>query len=181
MSATVDLVIEAEDWQAALPELAEAADAAARAAIADAGIDPDRHSLCVLACDDRRIAALNAQFRDRERPTNVLSWPAFPLAPERPGDPPKHPPEPRGPDPLHLGDVAIALQTAAREAESRGVSLKSHVIHLILHGCLHLLGHDHETEEDAERMEGIETRLLAGLGIDDPYILVETDAGGSAS
>lgn len=177
----VDLVVEAPDWIAALPDLGPAADLAATAALQGAGLDPPRYTLCVLACDDARIARLNADFRGREAPTNVLSWPAFELAPQAPGAPPGQPPAPSLGAPVHLGDVAVALQTARAEAESRGVSLKSHAIHLILHGCLHLLGYDHQTEEDAARMEGLETRLLCGLGIEDPHTIMEEDAGPAAS
>ena len=174
----LDLVVEAPGWQAALPELGGTAEAAARAALEGAGLAPEAHAIVLLACDDARIAQLNADFRGREAPTNVLSWPAFDLSPAAPGAPPQAPPS-GGPGPrLPLGDVAISLETAAREAEERGISLKSHAAHLILHGCLHLLGYDHETEEDAARMEGIETRVLAGLGISNPYLFVEPDAAG---
>lgn len=177
----VDLVVEDPAWDTALPDLAEVAERAARAALAEAGLDPARWTLSLLACDDARIAGLNARFRGREGPTNVLSWPAFPLAPPRPGSPPPRPPEPPPGAAGHLGDVAIALGTAAREAESADRALKSHVIHLILHGMLHCLGHDHETEADAALMEGIETRLLSGMDIADPYRFIEADAEGSAS
>jgi probable rRNA maturation factor len=171
----VDLVVVEPAWSEALPEIEALANTAARLALEGAGLDPARWSLCLLACDDTRIAALNNDFRGRAAPTNVLSWPAFELAPRHPGALPAPPPHagsgPRQP----LGDVAIALQTMRREAEDRAIPLKNHAIHLILHGSLHLLGFDHVTEEDAEMMERIETRALARIGVTDPYL--RSDAG----
>ena len=164
----VDLVIEDEAWTTALPDLAEVAEAAARMAI---GVLPEAlrdAEICVLACDDGRIAKLNAEFRGKPQPTNVLSWPAQELASATPGGAPDLPQAPES-GPLMLGDVAIALQTTAREAENASRPLKSHVLHLILHGALHLLGYDHETPEDAEVMEGIERRAMMSAGYPDPY------------
>jgi len=153
-----ETLIESPDWERALPELPALAEAAARAAIAACGRDPTAWSLCLLACDDARIAALNRGFRGRDRATNVLSWPAFPALP---------PDEPEAP--RHLGDIAIALGTVRAEAAARSIPLKDHASHLILHGCLHLLGHDHETGAQAAEMEGIESRVLTGLGLRDPW------------
>jgi probable rRNA maturation factor len=168
----VDLVIEEQAWLEALPELEAHAEIAARLSMEAAGLDPSDFSICVLACDDARIAELNGAFRGKATPTNVLSWPAFELAPAAPGAMPLAPPEAPGGDHRQpLGDVAIALQTTGCEAEAAATPLKDHVIHLILHGCLHLLGFDHETEADAATMEGIETRALARIGIADPYLL----------
>lgn len=169
----VDLVVEAEAWERALPDLAEVAETAAGLALRSAGLDPDGHAVALLACDDARIAVLNAEFRGKPAPTNVLSWPAFPLAPPRPGARPPAPPGGRaGRQPgtrLALGDVAISLETVVKEAEEGGLPLKNHALHLILHGCLHLLGYDHETTADAELMEDLERRALAQAGIPDPY------------
>jgi probable rRNA maturation factor len=171
----VDLVIEEPAWTEALPDIEALANTAARLALEEAGLDPARWTLCLLACDDTRIAALNRDFRGKTAPTNVLSWPAFALAREHPGAVPKRPPlavaGPRQP----LGDVAIALQTTRREAEDSAIPLKDHAAHLILHGSLHLLGFDHETDADAATMERTETRALARMGVDDPYM--RNDAG----
>jgi len=166
----VDLVIEDDAWTEALPDLGAIAETAARLALEAGGLDPARWRLCVLACSDDRIAALNRAFRGVAAPTNVLSWPAFELAPAAPGSPPPAPPDPPAGRRGALGDVAIALQTTRREAEAATVPLKDHAIHLILHGCLHLIGFDHETDDDAATMEGIEIRALARVGMADPYL-----------
>jgi probable rRNA maturation factor len=175
----IELIIEDPEWSEALPDLAVLADTAARLALEAAGLDPDHWSLCVLACGDARIAELNREFRSKPVPTNVLSWPAFDLAPAHPGGHPATPaqamPGPGQPPRQSLGDVAIALQITRHQANDNATPLKDHVIHLILHGCLHLLGFDHETEEDAQTMEGIETRALARIGVDNPYL--RGDAG----
>ncbi|MEM7190629.1 MAG: rRNA maturation RNase YbeY [Pseudomonadota bacterium] len=141
---------------------------AAGMALDAAGIS-DPCEIAVLACDDARIAALNEDFRGKFQPTNVLSWPAHDLAPLIPGETPSHPPAPFDQDSIALGDVAIALQTCESEAKSAGIPLKNHVMHLILHGCLHLLGYDHETEADAVLMEGLESRAMIEAGFPDPY------------
>ncbi|HSF96114.1 MAG TPA: rRNA maturation RNase YbeY [Thermohalobaculum sp.] len=171
----IDLAVEEEGWLDDLPDLEAHAEAAARLALEAAGLDSKGWEISLLACSDSRIAELNRAFRGKPAPTNVLSWPAFDLAPDRPGAPP--PPPRRSPDipSQSLGDVAIALQTTRAEARERAIPLKDHAIHLILHGCLHLLGFDHETEADAELMEGIETRALARIGVADPYL--RSDAG----
>ena len=175
----VDLAVDDPCWLAELPELERIAGMAARLAFEAAGLEPGGRSVSILACDDARIARLNRDFRGMDKPTNVLSWPAFPLAPLRPGGLPPAPPEPVAGggerEPQSLGDVAIALQTARREAEALGIPLKDHVVHLILHGSLHLLGFDHEREEDAETMEGLESRALARVGIPDPYLRGDAD------
>ncbi|MEM1276781.1 MAG: rRNA maturation RNase YbeY [Pseudomonadota bacterium] len=163
----VDLTIEDDGWNA-LP-LTEISETAARAALAAQNLDPADFEISLLACSDDRIARLNASFRGKPSPTNVLSWPSEALTPDQPGatpPPPSHA-APTGQTPL--GDVAIALQTCEREAREHSIDLKNHVTHLILHGCLHLLGFDHETDEDAALMEGIEIQALAELGIETPY------------
>ena len=160
----VELALEEPGWTEALPDLEALASAAVRLALEAAGLDPADWSVAVLACSDTRIAGLNAAFRERAQPTNVLSWPAF------------APPLPPAPAPrTHLGDIAIALGTVSREAHSAGIPLKDHATHLILHGCLHLIGYDHDTDSAADMMEGLERRALARIGIPDPY-----ERGGAA-
>ena len=166
MEPLVDIIIEDERWQDLLPALAETA---AQAVLTDQGLDPAAFEVSLLGCDDARIAVLNAEFRGKPAPTNVLSWPAQDLAPEAEGARPDLP-EPFLPDEREsLGDIAIAWETCAREAEEQGKSLHDHVLHLIVHGVLHLLGYDHIREGDAALMEGTEVRVLDRMGISDPY------------
>lgn len=166
----VDLVVEEPAWLDALPEMEAIAEDAARLALSVVDLAPEDFSVALLACDDERIAGLNSDFRDKPTPTNVLSWPTAELGAAAPGEMPKTPKSGPFPGPTPLGDVAIALQTCEHEAKSAAKPLKNHVTHLILHGCLHLLGYDHETPRDAALMEGIERRALARIGIDDPYV-----------
>lgn len=164
-------------------DLAPLIDRATAAALSHLGHDPALFDVSVLACDDMRIRALNAQFRGKDRPTNVLSWPAWDLSPEAPGALPE-PPEPgTRDDPEALGDMALAFDTCQREAVEQGKSLDDHVTHLIVHSLLHLLGYDHEDDADALRMEETEAAILATLGIRDPYATLdgppdERDGGG---
>ena len=165
----VDVVVEEPSWTQALPDLPHLADTSATAALSVSGLDPEHYTLCLLACGDNRIAELNTEFRGKAQPTNVLSWPAFDLAASKSGYRPITPPAPVPGQRLMLGDVALALQTAQREATAASIPLKFHATHLILHAVLHLLGYDHETREDAELMEGLERQAMEGLGLPDPY------------
>lgn len=112
--------------------------------------------LSLLFTGDDAIRAINSEWRGKDRPTNVLSFPAFPL---RPGGMP-------GP---MLGDIVIARETVAREAVDLGKSFDDHLTHLLVHGFLHLFGYDHMEIAEAEKMESLETRILAALGLSDPY------------
>lgn len=165
--ALVDCVTEDERWgDIALPALAERA---VRVTLAQRGLAPECFEIALLACDDARIATLNAEFRGRDVPTNVLSWPAQAFAPRPDGAPPPSPAPGTLDDPAGLGDLALAFDTCAREAREYGRSLEDHVTHLVVHGVLHLLGHDHMRDGDAALMETIEVRLLALLGVANPY------------
>lgn len=106
--------------------------------------------------DDEDIRTVNREWRGQDKPTNVLSFPAFPL---QPGGQP-------GP---MLGDVVLAEETLRREALDLGIAFDDHLTHLLVHGFLHLFGYDHMTDEEAAVMEGLETRILAELGLADPY------------
>ena len=144
------------EW-AALAERAHAATAQVEPAIAN-----PRLSASLLFTSDEEVHALNLDWRGKDKPTNVLSFPMIErddlLALSSDG-----PPE-------LLGDLALAFGTCAREAEEKGVSLADHAAHLIVHGLLHLAGHDHvDSDEQAEAMEALEIAALAKLGLADPY------------
>ena len=156
-----DTIVEHDPWDAA--GLSELAEAAARAALIHLGLDPGAHEIAVLGCDDARIAALNAEFRGKPDPTNVLSWPAEDLAPEPAGT------RPPPPAPGELGDIAIAFETCAKEAGAGGLPLADHVTHLVVHAVLHLLGYDHVRDADATLMERLEADILCKMGLADPY------------
>ncbi|WP_104020307.1 rRNA maturation RNase YbeY [Roseovarius nitratireducens] len=160
----VEMIVEDARWnEAGLEALASRA---AQATLAHLGLDPELWEISLLACDDSRIMALNADFRDKPAATNVLSWPAEDRAPEAPGARPA-PPEPDV-EPF-LGDVAIAWETCAREAAEAGRPLADHVTHLVVHAVLHLLGYDHIRDPDATLMETTEITILGKLGVPDPY------------
>ncbi|MRU16681.1 rRNA maturation RNase YbeY [Roseovarius sp. A21] len=161
---TTEVIIEDDRWHACGFEAL--ARRALDAVLDHLGLDPEEWEIAVLACDDARIASLNADFREKPTPTNVLSWPSEERGVESPGDTPALP-EP-GPDP-ELGDIAIAYDTCAREAAEQGKPLADHVAHLMVHGGLHLLGYDHIRDEDATLMEATEVAILGKLGLPDPY------------
>ncbi len=157
----MDLEIDIEDWPAGEWEaLAE------RVAQAVADIAPElanpRLSVSLLLTSDAEVHTLNREWRERDKPTNVLSFPMLArdelleLAPDGP--------------PVLLGDLALAHATCAREAAEKGISLEDHAAHLMVHGFLHLAGHDHvDSDVQAEAMEAIEIAALAKMGIPDPY------------
>mgnify|MGYP005752877513 CR=1 FL=1 len=163
----VETVIEDARWEAF--GLAALAERGARAALAELGLPVEGFAISLMGCDDARIAALNADFRGKPQPTNVLSWPSEERGAEFVGEMPD-PPEPgSAEDPESLGDIAIAWETCAAEAGAQGKPMQDHVTHLIVHGVLHLLGYDHVEDEDATLMEALEVRILASLGVSDPY------------
>ncbi|MFB2531952.1 rRNA maturation RNase YbeY [Paracoccus sp. p3-h83] len=163
----VDPVIEDARWSdAGLEALAEAA---ARATLADQGLDAAGFEISLLACDDARIAALNADFRGKPQPTNVLSWPSEERGAAADGARPDAPDPGDDDEPESLGDIAIAYDTCAAEAQAAGKPVADHTTHLIVHATLHLLGYDHIRDADATLMEATETRILAQMGLADPY------------
>ncbi|AXX99672.1 rRNA maturation RNase YbeY [Profundibacter amoris] len=166
----VGVNIEDERWHTlGIEALAQRACAAT---LQHLGIDPQYFEISLLACDDTRIADLNAEFRGKPAPTNVLSWPAQDRA--RPGEHPLPPePDPSG-MPEELGDIAISYDTCAREAAESGKDINDHVTHLLVHGVLHLLGYDHISDQDAAIMERLEGEVLGKLGISDPYRVQDT-------
>ena len=165
----ISFVIEDDRWPEA--GLEAVANRAAAETLRHLSLDPDECEITLLACDDARIAELNADFRGKPQATNVLSWPEEELAAEEPGGRPE-PPEPDMTGMYSLGDIAIAYDTCKREADEAGKVFSDHVTHLIVHGLLHLLGYDHVRDDDATLMEGIEITILGKLGLDDPYSAV---------
>ena len=144
-----DIEVEDEAWTAALPDAPALVLEAADATLASEGAVGE--GVTLLLTDDQTIKDLNRRFRQQDRPTNVLSFPA-PQNPER-----------------FLGDIALAYGVCAREAAEQGKPLAHHLQHLVAHGVLHLLGYDHASDAQADEMEGLERAVLAGLGIPDPY------------
>jgi probable rRNA maturation factor len=145
----IDVEIEVADWTAALPDAEALVVTAAQAALAQDGADGE--GVVLLLTDDATVRDLNARFRGKDAATNVLSFPAPPNL-ER-----------------HLGDVALAYGTCAREAVEQDKPLAHHLQHLVAHGVLHLLGYDHISDDEAEAMEGLERVVLSGIGVPDPY------------
>lgn len=159
----VAVTVEAGDWTTALSDplaLASRAVTATRR-VTVAGTWLEAAEVAVLFTDDQAIRDLNARWRGHDRPTNVLSFANHDLIP---GSWPR-----RSPGPALLGDIVLAYQTSASEALNEGRPLADHVSHLVIHGTLHLLGYDHQDDADALVMEDLERRILAGLGIGDPY------------
>ena len=152
----IELAVEAGGWAGEAALLALAGQAA-EAVLAETGLAAEPETeLSLLFTDDAHITALNRDWRGKDKPTNVLSFPAFPIAP---GDalPPM------------LGDIVLAFETVAKEAALEEKPFDHHLVHLIVHGLLHLLGHDHEDDAQAEEMEALERAALARLAIPDPY------------
>jgi probable rRNA maturation factor len=147
--------VEDEAWRA-LPGLDGVAAKAVTAALQSSGATKANVEVAVLFTDDASMAGLNAEWRGKEKPTNVLSFPA-------PGMP-----VPDG-EAQPLGDIALGFGTVAREAAEQGKTLHDHALHLIVHGMLHLLGHDHDDDAEAFRMEELEIGILKGLGVSNPY------------
>jgi probable rRNA maturation factor len=147
----ISVMIDRKAWRRP-PGVDRLARQAARAALAVAGADPSHYDLSITFADDATLARLNRKWRAKKKPTNVLSFPAC----RRPGE-------------RFLGDVILAAGVIKREAEEQGKSLSSHASHLIVHGVLHLLGHDHHEVAAARKMERMEARAMLSLGIENPY------------
>jgi probable rRNA maturation factor len=151
VTATIEVYCENPAWHDAAPDLEPRLKQAALTTLVGASdAAADRSSLTILLTDDEQLRALNRAHRGKDKPTNVLSFPSA-----------------AGGD--YLGDIAIALATAKREAVASNKPLVDHVLHLAVHGVLHLLGHDHETPAEAETMEAREVEILSQIGVPDPY------------
>ncbi|MEI8395883.1 MAG: rRNA maturation RNase YbeY [Rhodospirillaceae bacterium] len=155
--SVIEIIInrETESWPDGIETTLETA---ARAALATCPSDHDLELGLTLA-DDAAVHELNLEHRAKDAPTNVLSFPLTDgsLKPDAPGAP------------ILLGDVIMAQETIEREAVEQGKSFTAHAVHLTVHGVLHLLGHDHETDAEASAMETLETEVLGRLGLANPY------------
>jgi probable rRNA maturation factor len=147
----IDVIVESAQWDA-LPKAEQTVRDAIAQALAALDGRPDAE-LAVLLTDDAAIQRLNATWRGLDKPTNVLSFPAA-----------------ETPESQHLGDIAIAFETTAREANDEDKPLAHHLAHLAVHGFLHLVGYDHESDAEAETMEQLERDILARLNVPDPYL-----------
>jgi len=150
----IDVVHEAGDWSP-LDAVSDAVHAAADALAAE--LKTSACEACVALSSDAEVERLNATYRGKKAPTNVLS---FPAGPDHPTDRVAT---------RFLGDLVLASETLSREAAELGLPVEHHLQHLVVHGLLHLLGYDHEADDEAEAMEAAEVRILARLGIANPY------------
>ncbi|ESQ75898.1 rRNA maturation RNase YbeY [Asticcacaulis sp. AC402] len=155
MEPLIDIEIDDDGWLDALPDAVAVVESGVSAALKAVDFK-DQADVVVLLCDDAEMKRLNAEYRNKDKATNVLSFPA-PKSMQIKGVL------------EHLGDMALGLQTCVREARDQGKTLKNHVLHLSVHGTLHLLGYDHIHDAEAETMENLERSILNGLGVADPY------------
>jgi len=162
--STISVAVGASAWRTHLADPKEVCRRAAKAALARVPMPPwlVQAEVGVLLADDAEVRRLNAAWRGQDRATNVLSFPTFDRILETA---PGHLPQ----GPVPLGDVVLALETVRAEAAAADKPLSDHASHLVVHGCLHLLGYDHQNAEDAALMESLERSILGELGIADPY------------
>jgi probable rRNA maturation factor len=153
MSVEIDIIVSAAPWED-FDGLEGLTRACIEASLAESGATlVDGCEISVTYCDDSDIRELNARWRGKDKPTNVLSFPT---------------PGPLEARPL-LGDIVIAYETVAREAGEQDKTLREHTSHMVIHGFLHLIGYDHESAKEAEEMESLEGRIASRLGLRDPY------------
>ena len=143
--AEIAVQLHTQEWKAKLRPYCKTVREACWAALEPSGCHLE---LTVVLADDAMVKELNRDFRGKNKPTNVLSFP---------GD-------------GHLGDIVLAFETVAREAEEQGKSIRAHTQHLLVHGVLHLLGYDHMKDDEAEHMEKKEIKILKKLGVTNPYL-----------
>ena len=156
MTVHYDMAINADGWQNE-ETLRRLVDRVLQATLRELGFDNIDSELSLVFTNDADIREINGKWRHIDKPTNVLSFPAFAL---QPGQEPEE----------ILGDIVIARETVEREAAEEDKSFDDHLSHLVVHGLLHLMGYDHQNDEEAEQMEALERKILASLGISDPYL-----------
>ncbi|MFW0776526.1 MAG: rRNA maturation RNase YbeY [Rickettsiales bacterium] len=144
MSADISITVYDERWKASLKPYTKTVRAACEAVLGR-----KRCEIAVVLADDKFIRELNSQYRGKNKPTNVLSFEG---------------------DDEHLGDIILAYETIEKEAKQQNKKFRDHAAHLLVHGTLHLLGHDHETDDEAEKMEKQEIKTLKKLGVSNPYL-----------
>ena len=153
MKLGLDVRVADPAWNCRIPDIRALCRRAADAALSEIGAASSPDGIAILLTCDSEMSNLNACWRGVDRPTNVLSL-ASATGPDQEGI---------------TGDIALAFGTIAREADASGVRMEDHLAHLVVHGILHLAGHDHRLDDEAERMEDAESRVLVGLGVADPY------------
>lgn len=153
---TVEVIVESPRWN----EHPTAEDTVRRAIEAAAPATERDAEVAVLLADDEAVRAMNLRWRGKDAATNVLSFPAPAAAPGTP---------------RMLGDIVVAYETTAQEARAQGIPFDHHLGHLVVHGFLHLLGYDHESDAEADKMEGLEREILKRLAIPDPYAAPDVD------
>ncbi|MEZ5813389.1 MAG: rRNA maturation RNase YbeY [Alphaproteobacteria bacterium] len=148
----IDITVQHREWTHALSDAQNIVLSTVAVTLEKAGVNGENQELSLVLADNDFVQKLNKEWRGKDKPTNVLSFPQD--------------------EPSMLGDIILAYETVAEEAEAQGKRFEDHMIHLIAHGLLHLLGHDHEEDHEAEIMESLEIEILAAMNIKNPY---ETD------
>ena len=149
----VETIVEDQRWRDAISEPEEFI---SRLFAASLDFEPSLSGeVAVLLANDAKLRELNCRFRGKDSTTNVLSFPSRESAP------------------AFLGDIAVAIERCCEEASEKSISAKSHAAHLVVHGLLHLVGYDHEEDDEAHRMESLETEILGKLGYPNPYAVQE--------
>jgi len=161
----IEVIAESSQWTAALPSVEQVCERAAAAAFWAVQPHTRGAEANVILSDDARVRRLNSTYRGRDEPTDVLSFPIV--------DEGGTPVSPTPNQPILFGDIVIAFETSAAGATAWAKPLSDHLSHLVVHGMLHLCGYDHLAEAEAREMERLETQILAGLGVSDPYLAGE--------
>ena len=145
----LDVSIRHKDWTRQIRDIQNTIVSIVGVTLDRADVNAKKKELSIVLADDDFVQELNREWRGKDKPTNVLSFPQD--------------------DPMMLGDVILAFETVQREADEQDKRFEDHTTHLVVHGLLHLLGHDHEEDDEAEIMESLEIEILKGLGIKNPY------------